>query len=96
MSELRTQVRLEDQQETQQMVSSEQSGISAKQQREHYNERLEDRVRAVQIEVESKTREVMKAKFEKRELEQQQKYQEMTTAMQKQCVRLALRKKIKP
>ena len=32
--------------------------VTAKQQREHYEERLEDRVRAVQIETEAKTKEV--------------------------------------
>ena len=63
--------------------------VTAKQQREHYNERLEDRVRAVQIETEAKTKELVTSSFEKKELEQQQKYQEMVASMQTQYEQLA-------
>ena len=77
ISQLRTQLTLEDQASNQSSQNNANIGMSVKQQKEHYNERLEDRVRAVTIETEAKTTALCKAKFEKRELEQQNKWLEM-------------------
>ena len=44
---------------------------------QQFADRMEERARSVQIETESKTKDLLKAKFDKRELEQQAKYQEV-------------------
>jgi hypothetical protein len=56
---------------------------------QQFADRMDERARSVQIETEAKTKELLKAKFEKRELEQQAKYQEMVTTMQNQYQQLA-------
>ncbi|GMI10431.1 hypothetical protein TrVE_jg5640 [Triparma verrucosa] len=86
---LRKEIMLHDNVGLMQTSSSADLAVTAKQQREHYNERLEDRVRSVQIETEAKTKELLMSNFEKKELEQQQKYQEMVTSMQSQYESLA-------
>ncbi|GMI33498.1 hypothetical protein TrRE_jg11078 [Triparma retinervis] len=56
---------------------------------QQFADRMDERARSVQIETEAKTKDLLKAKFDKRELEQQAKYQEMVTTMQNQYQQLA-------
>ena len=56
---------------------------------QQFSDRMEEKARSIQIETEAKTKDLLKAKFEKRELEQQAKYQEMVTTMQNQYEQLA-------
>jgi len=56
--------------------------ISSQQQQQHYEERLEDRVRAATIETEAKTTAALREKYEKYELEAQSKYQDMVARME--------------
>ena len=54
-----------------------------------FSERLELEIRSTSIEVEAKTKEAMRAKYEKFELDSQNKYQTMTSRMQKEYQDLA-------